>query len=230
MIWVVVLAAQASSGELNPYLSQAKVFHQGLEYEKCLQRLDQAERWNNAPAQLAEIELYRGVCKFELSAPVSEVKEHFRLALSLDIKVQPPAMMSDRLAALFGDEVARVRPQREAALADRPPLGLSSSAPPGRSFLGPGLTMGGGALIAGAGLVLAILTTLTSADARASVDPIGKPILVERAKGESLSALTLLGTGGAVFVAGLIWRLVLGGSDSPQAVFAPGAPGIAWSR
>ncbi|MHB8873798.1 MAG: hypothetical protein ACYC8T_08950, partial [Myxococcaceae bacterium] len=89
------LAAWAQS-KPNPYLAQAKVFYQGLEYEKCLQRLEQAGRWKNTTQELVDIEIYSALSKFNLDQS-KDSEAHFQLALQLDPKVKLPPFSSPKI-------------------------------------------------------------------------------------------------------------------------------------
>lgn len=106
-LWSAVALAQSSG---NLYLSQGKVFYQGLEFEKCVQRMDQASLWKkNTQKDLVEIELYSGLCKFSVGAR-AEADDHFALALQMDPTLQLPASTSPRIAEAFNAVAAKVRP------------------------------------------------------------------------------------------------------------------------
>lgn len=102
-LWLVffltspALAAQKP----NPFLAQAKVFYEGLDFEKCLKRLAQASRWKNSTrAEQVDIELYTGLCAFNLGDE-AEARRSFSVALELDPKVALPPYTSPRLVAFF---------------------------------------------------------------------------------------------------------------------------------
>ncbi len=106
LLWSAAAAAQSGG---NIYLSQGKVFFQALDFEKCVQRMQQAARWEDSSrAELAEIELYTGLCKFSLGQS-AEAEEHFTLALQLDPTLQLPAGVSPRIGASFDAIASRVR-------------------------------------------------------------------------------------------------------------------------
>lgn len=102
-----VVSAAAPADRPNPYLVQAKVFYQGLEYEKCTERLNQAVRFEQTPAEEVEIALYQGLCAFNLGNEAS-AKERFRAALEKDPRVQLPPFTSPKIVSLF--ETLRPRP------------------------------------------------------------------------------------------------------------------------
>lgn len=97
----------------NPYLTQAKVFYQGLEYEKCLTRLDQATKGASAPAEEADVQLYFGLCNFNIGN-LDEAKRRFDLALALDPNLELPPYTSPRIVATFEDSRAKVASRRAA--------------------------------------------------------------------------------------------------------------------
>lgn len=94
--------APSAAPRPNPYLAQAKVFNQGLEYEKCLQRLVQASRWPSSAKEQVDIELYGGLCSFG-AGRAEDAKERFALALQLDPKAALPPFTSPKITELFND-------------------------------------------------------------------------------------------------------------------------------
>jgi hypothetical protein len=111
----LLLAAQP-----NPYLAQAKVLHQGLDYEKCLRRLEQATRWENSHTELAEIELYSGLCAFGVGK-VNDAREHFDLALKIEPDLKLPPLLGPKLTELFERARARHRGIERPADSKPPP-------------------------------------------------------------------------------------------------------------
>ncbi|MFL5319624.1 MAG: hypothetical protein ACJ790_08190 [Myxococcaceae bacterium] len=109
---LLIAGAALGAGKPNPYLGQAKVFYQGLEYEKCLARLDQATKWASEPAEQVEIELYAGLCNFNIGN-MDEAKRRFDLALGLDPKLQLPPYTSPRIGEIF--EASRKRAEEKLA-------------------------------------------------------------------------------------------------------------------
>lgn len=118
------------AGRPNPYLAQAKVFYQGLEYEKCIARLDQASNWQSDPAEQVEIELYSGLCHFNMGE-LDEAKRHFDLTLSLDSTAQLPPFTSPRISDIFEASRQKIiarnarkappRPPPEVKVTEKPP-------------------------------------------------------------------------------------------------------------
>lgn len=117
---LVLFSVSALAAEQpNPYLSQAKVFYQGLEYEKCLTRLDQATKWNSEPNEEVEVQLYFGLCNFNMGN-ADEAKRRFELALKLDGNLQLPPYTSPRISELF--ETSRKRIAARAKPVEDKPL------------------------------------------------------------------------------------------------------------
>jgi tetratricopeptide (TPR) repeat protein len=113
----------------NPFLVQAKVHYQGLEFEKCLRRLDQAGRWKQSTrAEQVEIELYSGLCAFNLGNE-EEARKSFSLALEMDPKVELPPYSSPRLVTFF-DALAQRSLPAEAPDEEAAPAAPPTPAPP----------------------------------------------------------------------------------------------------
>lgn len=129
LAFALVLSAVSAlaAGQPNPYLSQAKVFYQGLEYEKCLTRLDQATKWNSGLNEEVEVQLYFGLCNFNMGN-ADEAKRRFELALKLDGNLQLPPYTSPRIAELF--ETSRKRIAARARPVEDKPLVVDSKKPP----------------------------------------------------------------------------------------------------
>lgn len=126
LLLVLALAAPAWAAQKpNPFLVQAKVHYQGLEFEKCLKRLDQATRWKNSTrAEQVEIELYSGLCGFSLGNE-EEARKSFSMALELDPKVELPPYSSPRLVTFF-DSLKQSAPVAE----PNEPVAAAEPAPP----------------------------------------------------------------------------------------------------
>lgn len=85
----------------NPFLAEAKAQYQALEFEKCAARLKQAGTlWKSTTAELRDIELYLGLCTFNLGKS-QEAAEHFRTALRIDEAAELPAYTSPKAVELF---------------------------------------------------------------------------------------------------------------------------------
>ncbi|SEM45500.1 hypothetical protein SAMN05444354_11725 [Stigmatella aurantiaca] len=114
----------------NPFLVQAKVHYQGLEFEKCLRRLDQATRWKkNTRAEQVDIELYSGLCAFNLGNE-EEARKAFSLALEMDPQVELPPYSSPRLVTFFDALSQRTTPAEEPDEEAAPPAPAPAPPPP----------------------------------------------------------------------------------------------------
>jgi len=95
----------------NPYLAQARVLYQGLEYEKALLKLKKAEETKGLPdTERVEVLVYSGLCHYQLGEEPA-ARAAFRAALKIDVKAQLPPLTSPKIAAVFNEEVAAVAPK-----------------------------------------------------------------------------------------------------------------------
>ncbi|MFN0062629.1 MAG: hypothetical protein ACKVPX_08935 [Myxococcaceae bacterium] len=116
--FVLGLLPLLASAAPNPYLAQARVLYVGLEYERCVERLQQAAQWDSTAQERVDIELYSGLCKFDLRQK-PQAAEHFRLALTLDPHVRLPDNSSPPLRVFFDDILQRM-PDRSPSVATAP--------------------------------------------------------------------------------------------------------------
>jgi len=93
----------------NPYLSQAKELYERLDFEKCLKRLGQAPQWISDSAELIEIELYAGMCSYNLNER-GDAEERFRLALRMNPDAELPPYTSPKLVDFFLNVKRKLRP------------------------------------------------------------------------------------------------------------------------
>ncbi len=93
----------------NPYLSQAKELYERLDFEKCLKRLGQAPQWKSDSAELIEIELYAGMCSYNLNER-GDAEERFRLALRMNADAELPPYTSPKLVDFFLNVKRKMRP------------------------------------------------------------------------------------------------------------------------
>ncbi len=121
---LLLLAGTARADEPNPFLQQAKSFYEQVKYEKCAQRLEQAVQWKSTAAELVEIELYAGLCQFNLNA-LRDAREHFELALKLNPAATLPPYSPPKAVSLF-KSIAQARPVEEVA----PPVEHPAEEPP----------------------------------------------------------------------------------------------------
>lgn len=123
---VLVLAA----GGANPFLAQALEHEQNLDFERCVERLQQAAtQWKSTPDELREIELHAGLCKFNLGRR-KEAAEHFRTALRIDEAVELPPYTSPKATEFFYEVKRQLRaPAPPLPDADRPDPDLLDDTP-----------------------------------------------------------------------------------------------------
>lgn len=87
-----------------------------MKYELCVQRLEQAVAWKNQPEDLVDIELYAGLCHFNLSH-TDVARAHFELALRLNRSAALPPFSPPRAVALFQSLLAQLPPPADAPVA-----------------------------------------------------------------------------------------------------------------
>ncbi len=86
--------------ESSPELKAAKAHYQDLDFEKCLKKLAQASKARHSRADEIEIELYSGLCAFNLGDK-GAAERHFRAALELEPTTELPAYTSPKIVELF---------------------------------------------------------------------------------------------------------------------------------
>jgi hypothetical protein len=94
--------AWAQPEKPNPHLAQAIAFYESLEFEHCLQRIDEAERWPSSTAERVKIELYAGLCQHSLRRE-GLARARFARAVALDPNVELPPFSSPKTVALFAE-------------------------------------------------------------------------------------------------------------------------------
>lgn len=95
----LVLSAPPANGP-NPFLAQARELYANLDFERCVQRLQQAPQWRSTPAELRDVELLAGLCHFSLGHK-AEAAERFKLALRIDEGADLPPYSSPKAVELF---------------------------------------------------------------------------------------------------------------------------------
>ncbi|MCC6333011.1 MAG: hypothetical protein IT380_03365 [Myxococcales bacterium] len=97
----LALTLALSAATPNPYLAEAKALYGSLDFERCLERLEQAsKKWTSAPKELFEIEVYSGLARFNLGQ-VKEATEHFRVAQRIDAAGELPPYSSPKAIDLW---------------------------------------------------------------------------------------------------------------------------------
>lgn len=99
--------ALAAAQKANPYLAQARVFYQGGEFKKCLDRVKQAEKWDSSTQELAEVSLYAGLCRFN-SKQQKQAEVDFLRALQTDPSLELPAATSPKIVEAWNRVRAKV--------------------------------------------------------------------------------------------------------------------------
>lgn len=93
----------------NPFLAQARENYEKLDYELCLKRIAQAPQWKSTPKELVEIELYAGLCHYNLNQR-AQAEERFRLALRIDEGAELPPYTSPRAVDFFLSVKKKLQP------------------------------------------------------------------------------------------------------------------------
>jgi tetratricopeptide (TPR) repeat protein len=93
----------------NPFLVQAKDLYGKLEFEKCLKRVGQAQQWRSNPKELLDIELYAGLCHFNLGQK-PDAEERFKTALRIDPAAELPPYTTPRAVELFARVKKSLKP------------------------------------------------------------------------------------------------------------------------
>lgn len=104
----------------NPFVVQAKDLYSKLEFEKCLKRIAQAQQWRSSPRELLEIELYAGLCHFNLGQK-PDAEERFKTALRIDPTAELPPYTTPRAVELFNKIKKSLKPppEKEKPVAER---------------------------------------------------------------------------------------------------------------
>jgi tetratricopeptide (TPR) repeat protein len=82
------------------HLEAAQIFYDEQRFDDCLRQLELAAGAPSSPREVADIELYRGLCKHNLHR-FAEAEEHFVIALRLNPEVKLPPFTSPKIGASF---------------------------------------------------------------------------------------------------------------------------------
>ncbi|MEW5740178.1 MAG: tetratricopeptide repeat protein [Myxococcota bacterium] len=97
----LALSLALSAASPNPFLAEAKTLYTALDFERCLERLEQAsKKWTSTPKELFEIEVYSGLARFNLGQ-VKQAAEHFRVAQRIDPAGELPPYSSPKAVDLW---------------------------------------------------------------------------------------------------------------------------------
>jgi tetratricopeptide (TPR) repeat protein len=115
---VALLGAAGARAEApeSPLLTEAKAAYRQFDYEKCVARLEHAEKSPLTAADQVEVALYEGVCHFYLGHSVA-AQAAFERALRLNPQARLPAFSSPKIVGLFSEIAATMPPPAPA-----PPL------------------------------------------------------------------------------------------------------------
>ncbi len=206
----------------NPHLRAAKVFYDEFQFSRCVQQLEQAARAPATGPELVEIELYGGLCRYNLG-DFKGSDEHFRIALRLDPEVALPPLTSPKISERFEQARLAARPPPDAPTltppappaapepAPQPLLPAPAQEPaPASAKAGPlpFLLGGGGVASAGAGLLLGVRAKTLAA--QASAEPLDLPSaqLAQQARGTAAAANVGYAVGAGLAVAAVIVYLL----------------------
>jgi hypothetical protein len=96
MFLALVVSLTLGAGAPNPFLAEAKALYESLDFERCLERLEQASKqWTSTPKELFEIEVYSGLVRLNLGQ-VAQAREHFRVAQRIDPAGELPPYSSPK--------------------------------------------------------------------------------------------------------------------------------------
>ena len=125
---VLLCAATAGAAVTNPYLREGQQLYDEFEFHRCVDRLLQAQRLETAPAELAQIEMYLGLCRYNLGQVVPAT-QHLRLALRLAPDLALPPMTSPKLVQLLASVRSELERQALEKKAPAEPLEPKASTP-----------------------------------------------------------------------------------------------------
>jgi tetratricopeptide (TPR) repeat protein len=106
VVWSACALAQSPQSP-NAKLREAQIFYDELEFEQCIQRAAAAPRPESSANELAQAELYNGLCQASLGR-FKDAEDHFRIALRLDPSISLPRMTSPKVAAIYNKTRDRV--------------------------------------------------------------------------------------------------------------------------
>jgi hypothetical protein len=215
----------------NPYLAQARVLYQGLDYEKALLKLQRAQESPTLPdAERAEILVYVGLCRHQLGDEAA-ARASFRAALQVDPKVQLPPLTSPKIAAAFDEEVATwekahaAPPKVEAPKPEERPKGVEAPEPaalprpepsgghaeegkPGK-LLWPSLVAAGvAAVLVGSAAYFGQAANDRADAARKATFASDTATLSKEAQDKARTANVLYGTAGGIAALGVVFIIV----------------------
>ncbi len=214
----LLLSAGARAAGENPYLAQARSLYEGLEFERCLERLKQATQWENTPAERIDLEMYGGLCAFSVGRE-AQARDHFEVVLRLCPTCTVPKYTSPRIVALF-EKLSREFKARaaDAPTVEAPPPPsvpvVQAASERSRSFFWPAVLGGSAAIAAGFGVGFGVVAL--NQERAASSRTYETEIERERAwaRASARNANISYGVAGAMAVAAAV-SLFFTGVDAP---------------
>lgn len=211
---VLVLSAPPASG-----LDAAKKHHDAFEFDKCIKALERAPGAKLSQRERAEVELYFGLCRFNLGQD-QRAASHFELALRLLPELELPAMTSPKIEAVWGrlkkellgtpqktlpPPVVTPPPEKQPAppretLPPPPPPPVATS----RSFVLPIVLASAAAATCVAGVVFGLQANAASGEARTRTFQAQIIEANQRAAGMALGSNISWGIAGALAVGAVV--------------------------
>jgi hypothetical protein len=96
----LLTARDARAGEREGPLQEGKRLYRQIEFERCIQVLEDAERHLTAAAEWVDREIYLGLCNAALNR-TRQASRHFQAALELDPAATLPPNSSPKVESLF---------------------------------------------------------------------------------------------------------------------------------
>ncbi len=107
----LALSLSLAADAPNPFLAEAKALYAALDFERCLERLDQAaKQWTSTPRELFEIEVFTGLTHLNLGQ-TARAREHFRVAQRIDPAGALPPYSSPKAVDLWLDVKRSLAPK-----------------------------------------------------------------------------------------------------------------------
>jgi len=204
----VALAAspQAATAQgPNPYLAQARVLYQGLEYEAAVAKLVKAKTWKSTKPDQVDIAVYLGLCHFQLGDEPA-ARQAFGDALKLDPAAELPPLTSPKIIQVFESVAAKVAPDRNKPKVPPAPqqqqpyvfgTERTEDRPVPKSVTWPAWTAAGVAAAAlTAGIVLGVMAENEASQAKKAIFAGETANLNDSAQRNALLANILFGVGG----------------------------------
>src|SRR5687768_8235906 len=96
-LFALLIQAQSDGAR---HLQEARNHYEALEYERCVESAAEARRWSLSAQEVAQLEVFAGLCQFNLGKQV-KAAEHFRAAAMLDPAAQLPESVSPKVVTFF---------------------------------------------------------------------------------------------------------------------------------